>query len=221
MHHFHSTYTNNPLFLVVKFNFILNSHLWVHPNPIPKLQHALLPSKCYKLGSMPQLSSSSTVLFWDLPLGLLKNLGTHHPTCSSHTMLWEWHQIIPSKVYYWCKYTLDILFGQMWSNFVMHKWIWTSILFTSQCKTNLGKNMFNHGTRVWMSNTIESHHSWGGIFCKVIVSMFTNGFQLSTKFTKSIKACTYDVASTNIFRNTCLIPFFALASSWIQLFPKR
>jgi hypothetical protein len=51
--------------------------------------------------------------------------------------------------------------------------------------------------------------------------MFTNGLPPSTKFTKSIKTSTSDVALTNIFHNTCLIFFFALTSSWMQLFLKR
>jgi hypothetical protein len=61
LHDFHSTCTNRPLFLVVQVDIILNSCLWVRPSPIPKLQHTLLPPKCYKLRSMPQLSSFSVV----------------------------------------------------------------------------------------------------------------------------------------------------------------
>jgi len=37
LHHFHSTCSNRPLFLVVQVDLILNSHLWICPNPIPKL----------------------------------------------------------------------------------------------------------------------------------------------------------------------------------------
>ncbi len=74
-HHFHSTCINRLLFLVVQVDLILNSHLWICPNPILELQHALLPLKCYELGNVLQLSSFSVVLFWDPPLGLSKSLG--------------------------------------------------------------------------------------------------------------------------------------------------
>jgi hypothetical protein len=36
-HHFHSTYTNRPFFLVVQVDLILNFRLWVLPNPILEL----------------------------------------------------------------------------------------------------------------------------------------------------------------------------------------
>jgi len=39
LHHFHSTYTNHHVLLVVQVDLILNFHLWVHCNPIPKLWH--------------------------------------------------------------------------------------------------------------------------------------------------------------------------------------
>jgi hypothetical protein len=52
-HHFHLTCTNCPLFLVVQVDFILNSYLWVHPNPILEFQHTLLPPKCYELRACP------------------------------------------------------------------------------------------------------------------------------------------------------------------------
>jgi len=37
LHHLHSTYTNCPLFLVVRVDLILNFRLWVRPNPILEL----------------------------------------------------------------------------------------------------------------------------------------------------------------------------------------
>jgi hypothetical protein len=61
-HHFHSTYTNCLFLLVVQVDLVLNSHLWVHPSPILKLQHALLPPKCFELRNVPQLFSSYVVL---------------------------------------------------------------------------------------------------------------------------------------------------------------
>ncbi len=60
-HHFHSICTNRPLFLVVQVDVILNSRLWSCANPIPELQHTLLPPKCYKLGNVPQLYSSFAI----------------------------------------------------------------------------------------------------------------------------------------------------------------
>jgi hypothetical protein len=45
------------------------------PSPISKLQHILPPPKCYKLGNVPLLSSSSIVSLWNPPLGPLKGLG--------------------------------------------------------------------------------------------------------------------------------------------------
>jgi len=53
----YSTYINHLLFLVVQVDLILNPCLWIHPTPISKLQHALLPLKCCQLRSMPQFSS--------------------------------------------------------------------------------------------------------------------------------------------------------------------
>jgi hypothetical protein len=41
--------------LVMQVDNILNSHLWVLLSPIPKLQHALLPSKCCELKNMLQI----------------------------------------------------------------------------------------------------------------------------------------------------------------------
>jgi hypothetical protein len=63
LHHFHSTYTNRPLFLVVQVDLILNYYLWVRLRPISKLQQALLPLKCCELASVPQLFFSSVVSF--------------------------------------------------------------------------------------------------------------------------------------------------------------
>jgi hypothetical protein len=77
-HHFHSTYTNCPLFLVVQVGIILNFWLWVHPSPILKLQHTLLPLKCHKLRSMAQLFFSYVVSFLEPTLGLLRSLGVCH-----------------------------------------------------------------------------------------------------------------------------------------------
>jgi hypothetical protein len=74
-HHLHSTCTNCPFSLVVQIEFILNYYLWIHPNPIPKLQHTLLPQKCCELRSVLQLLSFSNVSPWDSHLGLLRNLG--------------------------------------------------------------------------------------------------------------------------------------------------
>jgi hypothetical protein len=53
-HHFHSICNNDPLFLVMQVDFILNSRLWVRPSPILELQHALLALKCCELGSVLQ-----------------------------------------------------------------------------------------------------------------------------------------------------------------------
>ncbi len=53
LHHLHSTCTNSPFSLVMQADFILNSCLWVCPSSILELQHTFLPSKWYKLGSMP------------------------------------------------------------------------------------------------------------------------------------------------------------------------
>jgi ABC-type phosphate/phosphonate transport system permease subunit len=78
LHHFHSTCINRILFLVVQVDLILNSHLWICHNPIPKLQHALLASKCHKLGSVPQLFTFFIVSLQDPPLSLLRSLGVRH-----------------------------------------------------------------------------------------------------------------------------------------------
>jgi hypothetical protein len=77
-HHFNWTCTNRPIFLVVQVDLILNSCLWIRPSPISELQHALLPPKCYKLKSMPQLSYFSIVLLGDPHSGLLENLRVCH-----------------------------------------------------------------------------------------------------------------------------------------------
>jgi len=53
---------------------------------------------------------------------------------------------------------------------------------------------------------IKSHHSWGGIFRKVVARMFTNGPWPLTRSAKFVKAWTYDVASINIFRSTWFPP---------------
>jgi hypothetical protein len=74
-HHLHSTCTNHLFSFVVQFDFILNSCLWVHPNPILELQHAFLPLKCYKLNNVLWFFSFSIVSLWDPHLGSLKSLG--------------------------------------------------------------------------------------------------------------------------------------------------
>jgi hypothetical protein len=71
-HHFHSSCTNRPFFLVVQVDIILNSHLWDRPIPISELQHTLLPPKCYELGYVPQCYPSFVVLLKDPPLGPLE-----------------------------------------------------------------------------------------------------------------------------------------------------
>jgi hypothetical protein len=48
-HHLHSIYIYHLLSFIVLVDFILNSCLWDHSSPIPKFQHAFLPSKCYEL----------------------------------------------------------------------------------------------------------------------------------------------------------------------------
>ncbi len=42
------------------------------------------------------------------------------------------------------------------------------------------------GANMWMHIPIKSHHSWGGIFRKVAIGMFTNGPQPLTRFAKSV-----------------------------------
>jgi len=85
-HHFHSTYTNHLLFLVVQVDPILNSRLWVRFNPIWKLQHTLSTSKMLWIKKHAQPSSSSVVSLWDPPLGLLRNLGAHQKWCNGFSM---------------------------------------------------------------------------------------------------------------------------------------
>jgi hypothetical protein len=77
-HHFHLTCTKSPIFLVLQVDIILNSCLWVCLNPILELQHTLLPPKCCKLGSMPQLYPSFVVSLGDPPLGPLRSLRVRH-----------------------------------------------------------------------------------------------------------------------------------------------
>jgi hypothetical protein len=74
-HHFYSTYINRPLFLVVQVDIILNSCLWIHPSPIPELQHTLLPPKCYKLRIVSQLFSSSVVFTLGPTFGSFEKFG--------------------------------------------------------------------------------------------------------------------------------------------------
>jgi hypothetical protein len=49
-----------------------------HPSPIPELQHAPLPPKCYKLGSMPQLILLLLLSPLDLHLSPSRSLGVRH-----------------------------------------------------------------------------------------------------------------------------------------------
>ncbi len=71
-HHLHSICSNHLLSLVVQVEFILNSCLWVHPNPISELQHTFLPLKCCKLGTIPWF-----LFFFFFPLLMLFHFGTH------------------------------------------------------------------------------------------------------------------------------------------------
>jgi hypothetical protein len=105
-------------------------------------------------------------------------------------MLWEWHQVTPSKACFWCKYTLNILLGQMWSDYA-----------PCHAQTNMNSKFHSHndveqawtkirlamGANVRMLTLIKSHHSWGGIFNEVALSMSANGLQPLTKSTKLSK----------------------------------
>jgi hypothetical protein len=61
-HHFHSTCTNH-IFLLIMQVVLISSRNSSTPSSL----------KCYKLRSVPQLFSSFVILFWNPPLGLLKN----------------------------------------------------------------------------------------------------------------------------------------------------
>jgi hypothetical protein len=84
-----SLWCNRLLSLVVQANFILNFCLWVHLSPVPKLQHALLPLKCYKLASMPRLFSFFVSL-WDphlVPQGVWGHVMSHYISTSTWTIV--------------------------------------------------------------------------------------------------------------------------------------
>ncbi len=67
-------YTNNVLFGLCRSTWIIDP-LIVHPNPISKLQHALLPLKCHELKSAPQFLLLSLFSPLDSQLSPSKSLG--------------------------------------------------------------------------------------------------------------------------------------------------
>ncbi len=74
-----SNYALTNLFRLCMFVWIINP-LVTHPSPIPKLQHAPLPFKCYKSGSVPQLLIISLFSPLHLQLSLSRSLGVCHWT---------------------------------------------------------------------------------------------------------------------------------------------
>jgi hypothetical protein len=81
LHHLCSTCINYPLFLVVQFDFILNSCLWVRPSFIPKLHHAFLPLKCCKLRNVPHFIFFDYFILGPTFRSLKKFGGTSITTC--------------------------------------------------------------------------------------------------------------------------------------------
>ncbi len=59
------------------------------------------------------LSKSSIVLLFAME-SILNMESSNNMLFSYHVM--EWHQVTPSKAWYWCKYTLNLLLGQIWGD---------------------------------------------------------------------------------------------------------
>jgi hypothetical protein len=70
-HHFHSTYINHFLFLVVWVDHILNSHLWIRPSPILEYQHAPLTPEVLRIRE----HASTFFFFFHC---FIISLGAHH-----------------------------------------------------------------------------------------------------------------------------------------------
>ncbi len=69
--------------------------LIIHPNPIPKLQHAFLPPKCYELRNVPELLTLP-LFHLGLTLESIKELGSSSMDFSSDT---RWMIIVHKRCY--------------------------------------------------------------------------------------------------------------------------